>query len=93
MHEEIERFTQGPIIIKDDKDFIRLKDVFIRELEGEMYECGYMRVIDLEAHWTSEYDFEKNWYVCKLSLYGVYVGEDNCPMDQGISNGRKIKIR
>lgn len=93
MHEEIERFTREPILIKDDKDFIRLKNELIRDLEDEMYESGYMRVIDLEAHWSSEYNFEKQWYECRLSLYGVYVGESDCPTDQGISNGRKIKIR
>lgn len=93
MHEDIERFTREKVIIKDNKDFARLKEVLIGDLVEEMRLQGVMRMIDIDPHWSAEYDSEKDYYTCTLSLYGVFVGEDNCDEDSDYSNGKKTKTR
>ena len=93
MHEDIERFTQQDIFIADDKDLIRLKTTMIEDLEEEMRLMGVMRTIDIDPHWSMSYNFEERRYECVLSLYGIYVGEDNCPEDYKIMNGKRQKVK
>jgi hypothetical protein len=92
MHNDIQRFTRE-VIIRDNKDFARLKEVQIQDLEDEMRDHGVLRCIDIDPHWSTEFILEKNYFVCTLSLYGVFVGEDDCPRDQAFYHGKQIKVR
>lgn len=92
MHEDVHRFTRE-VIIRDNKDFARLKEVQINDLEDEMRENGVLRCIDIDPHWSTEFIPEKNYFVCMLSLYGVFVGEGECPNDQAFYHGKQIKVR
>lgn len=93
MHEDIERFTRDQVIIKDNKDFDRLKEVLIDQLEDEMRLQGVMRMLDIDPQWSADYDQEKDYFVCTLTVYGVFVGEDECDEDFRYSRGRKTKTR
>jgi hypothetical protein len=65
----------------------------IDDLEEEMRLQGVMRTIDIDPHWSMSYNVEEDKYECILSLYGVYVGEDNCPEDHRIMNGKSQKVK
>lgn len=93
MHEDIERFTRSPIIIKDNKDMSRLKQMFVEDLEEEMRLLGVMRCMDIDPHWDTRYDDKDDLYICGLSLYGIHVGIDNCSPDERFYNGRKVKFK
>ena len=92
MHEQIERF-QREGTIRDDSDFIRLKSVLIRDLENEMRDYGVMPLVDISPQWTLEYDAEHNSYHFKLTIYGIEVGEGNCPKNMMYSNGKPTVVR
>lgn len=93
MHEDIKRYTRSNVLIRDNADFPRLKEVLIKDLENEMRIDGVLVCLDIDPHWTVEYNAEKNLFECTLSLYGIFVGEENFPDDQAFWHGRKIKIR
>jgi hypothetical protein len=74
MHEHIRRFTQDGRI-RDNTDFIRLKDMMRINLEDRMRSDGYVPQLDCGLHWSTEYFPEDKCYGFKITLYGVYVGK------------------
>lgn len=92
MHEEIKRFYQEGIIA-DDKDFIRLKDEYCRILEDIMRDEGCIPVLDLKVDWTTEKRENARGYNFRISMYGVFVGEDKECEKIAYSDGKIIQIK
>lgn len=92
MHDEIKRFTREGKL-RDDSDIIRLKDVLAKDLENEMRSDGYIPVIDIDIHWSTEYNHEEKFYAFKISLYGVYVGLDKISNSIAYYNGSVHTVR
>ena len=90
MHDEIKRFTEGGKL-RDDADIIRIKDVMTRTLEDKMRLEGFIPVIDLNVHWSTEFLEKEKCYGFTITISGVYVGEE-C---DGIaySDGKVIRLR
>lgn len=76
MHENIRRFTETGLI-RDDMDFIRLKDLHRINLEDRMRSDGYIPQLDCGLHWSTEYLPEEKCYGFKITMYGVFVGKKN----------------
>ena len=90
MHEDIMRFTREGEI-RDDSDFIRIKDQLIRDIRNEMRDTGCVQILDLDPHWSTQYIEQNKRYSFKLSVYGIYVGGDDLWM-KGITNGKIVPI-
>ena len=90
MHEDILRFTREGEI-RDDSDFIRIKNELIRDIRNEMRDRGFVQILDLDPHWSTSYCEEKKRYSFKLSAYGVYIGGDECSK-KGMVNGKIVPI-
>lgn len=88
MHEDIVRFTREGEC-RDDAFFIQNKRELTRNLHEEMYDCGYIPVLDLNVHWSTSYCEEKKRYSFTISAYGVYVGGDNLS-NKGMTDGKII---
>jgi hypothetical protein len=88
MHDEIMRFTREGEV-RDDSDFIRIKQELIKSIRDEMSDCGFVQILDLDPHWSTFYLEEHKRYSFKLSVYGIYVGGDNL-CKKGISGGKLI---
>ncbi len=76
MHDDIKRFTQEGFY-RDDCDLIRIKDLWTRTIEDMMRVEGYIPNIDINVQWTQWYIEDKKCYGFKISMYGIYVGEES----------------
>lgn len=92
MHEDIQKFTREGYL-KDDCNLWRTKELMVRDLEDEMRASGYIVVLDLNPHWTPSFNYEKERYDFKLTMYGVYVGGDDLSTTVGYSDGKLIQVR
>lgn len=90
MHEDITRFTREGEI-RDDSDFIRIKEQLIRDIRNEMTDSGFVQILDLDPHWSTCYIAEKKRYSFKLSVYGIYVGGEDL-WKKGITNGKIVPL-
>lgn len=90
MHDEIVKFSREGEI-RDDSVFIRIKEELIRNVHQEMNDCGFVPVLDLSPHWSTEYMAEKKRYSFKLTVYGVSLGGVDCK-GKGMDGGRIIRI-
>ena len=91
MHEDIVKFSREGEI-RDDSDFIRLKAELIKGVYTEMRDCGYIPVLDLNAHWSTQRieDGDKSRYSFRLSVFGVFLEGQDCT-NKGLDNGKIIK--
>lgn len=92
MHEEIRSFTHEGIIA-DDKYFIRVKDNMQRVLEDSMRIEGFVPVIDMDVGWSTQLRDEDRGYAFKITMYGVFVGEDKDCEKIAYSGGKIIQIK
>lgn len=91
MHEDITRFSETGTI-KSEAYFLSTKQSMLRVLEDRMYETGYLPVVDLHPHWTLVRDDDKDLYEFGVSLFGVYVGDNNV-RECVWSDGRAIRTK
>ena len=87
MHKNIKRFTVDGLI-KDDKDFIRLRSQFEYSLWDEMRLLGYVPVLDLGTYFSTEFLEDKYKFI--LTSYGVYIGKIKSWEYEGYTNGKLI---
>lgn len=92
MHEDIVKFTREGEM-RDDSEFIRIKDLFRRDIEDEMRQEGFVPVLDLQVHWSTEYVPDKKRYKFKISVYGVHIGGDDLSRITGITDGKVIRAQ
>lgn len=89
MHDEIVRFSREGEC-RDDKYFVNTKKEMTRSLYEEMWDCGYVPVLDLSVHWSTSYNEEKKRYSFTISAYGVeFSGDDDC-INKGMTDGKII---
>ncbi len=71
MHKPVKMFSQEGLI-KDDKDFIRLRQEFERLIIDQMREQGCLPIHELGPFWSTKFLGEK--YSFKLTMYAWYAG-------------------
>jgi hypothetical protein len=89
MHEEIRRFGHEGVVA-EGTNIVEFKDSQVRFIESQMRDEGFVPALDIEAQYTQQYDPVKNNYTFKISVYGLYVGEEEAWRAAGVMNGRTI---
>ena len=88
MHESVKHFSQHGII-KDDKDFIRLRLEFERIIIDVMKSTGYLPIYNMGSHWSTEWLGDR--YTFRLTMYGSYAGKKKAQDYTFWLDGRLIK--
>lgn len=71
MHKPVKMFSQEGLI-KDDKDFIRIRGEFERLMIAQMREEGCLPIHELSSQWSTKWLGDK--YSFKITIYGWYAG-------------------
>jgi len=88
MHDEIRRFNLTGEVTPDK--FLSARDALIKDVEDSMRDEGFVPVLDLLPQFTREYNPESATFAFELSVYGVYVGDQECQV-AGMMNGRAVE--
>lgn len=88
-HSKINRFEFDGHI-HDECDIPRMKAQYESLLEHYMRSKGYLRILDLDPVFTTQYN-GKNFYFV-ISIYGCYVGKAKSKCYQGISYNKLIPL-
>ena len=88
-HKPIKRFFLDGIIY-DDSAIVRLRDEYSRLLTTEMKLSGYVPRLDIVQDFTIEYNYSKQYFEFKLSIYGVYVGKKKSEWILGIDGTKAM---
>ena len=89
-HRKIKRFGMDGKV-QSSTAFARVQGMYIKLIEDQMREEGYVPRLDLGMEWTTTR--QKSHYEFEISLYGSYVGRKTAWVIDGIDNGRPISIR
>lgn len=89
MHKPIKKYTHEGFI-RDDSDFIRLRDELERLLEQQMREEGYLPIYDLGTFWSTRYDIKNKRYEFKLTAYASFAGRVKALKYSCWLNGRLV---
>jgi hypothetical protein len=92
MHDNLKRFSEEGLL-RDDSDFLRIKDEMTRVLEDQMRLAGYVPVLDINVQWSTAYEPENKRYRFKITVYGVYVGKNKQCDIIGFSDGKLMQVR
>jgi hypothetical protein len=88
-HKPIKRFgLEG--IIKDDSSVMRLRQEYGKLLDSEMRISGYVPRLDINEDFTINYNYQKEYFEFKLTIYGVYVGKKKSEWILGIDETRVV---
>lgn len=88
MHKPIKMFSHEGLI-KDDKDFIRIKSEFERLIVDQMREQGCLPIHDLGTQWSTKWLDDK--YSFKITIYGWYAGKRKSKEYDFWCEGRLVK--
>lgn len=88
MHKSIKKYTHCGEI-RDDSDFIRLRQELESMMIEEMRELGYLPVYELSSHWSTKRLEKKYSFV--LTVYFSYAGRAKARQYDFWQNGRLIK--
>lgn len=75
--------------IRDDSDFIRLREELERGIIQEMRAGGYLPIHDMPSLWSTERLDKKYSFI--LTMYGAYVGKRKVYEYDFWSNGRLVR--
>ncbi len=89
MHKPIKMFSQEGLI-KDDKDFIRLRNEFEKMIIDQMRDQGCLPIHELGTHWSTKWLEDK--YSFKLTIYGWYAGRKKSKEYDFWYEGKLVKI-
>lgn len=89
MHRPIKKYTHEGFI-RDDSDFIRLRDELERLLQQQMRDEGYVPVYELGSFWSTSRDAEKKRYTFKLTMYACYAGKSKAAQYKYWQSGKLI---
>ena len=89
MHKPIKKYTHEGFI-RDDSDFIRLREELERLMEQQMRDEGYVPVYELGSYWTTERDPWNKRYSFKLTMYSSYAGRIRAQQFKYWQNGKLI---
>lgn len=88
MHDEIIRYSLDGKI-KDD-NIVQAKERMVEFLENQMREFGCVPSIDLDPQFTLDYRPESESYDFALTVYGIFVGEEQAWRHSGVTSGKQI---
>lgn len=91
MHKEIKNFHLSGEIGTDN--FMQTRERLIQEVEEDMRDEGYVPLLDLEPQFSRDYNEGTQTFDFQLTVYGVYVGEEQAWEIAGLSNGRPVPRR
>ena len=89
MHDDIKRFGLTGEVTSGN--FVSTRESLIREVEDSMRDEGYVPLLDLTPMFTREYRPGTETFSFQLSVYGVYVGEDEAWQLAGMTNGVPLR--
>lgn len=89
MHKPIKKYTHSGFI-RDDSDFIRLRNELERLLEQQMRDEGYLPVYDLGTFWSTSYDIKNKRYEFKLTIYASFAGRARALKYNYWQNGKLV---
>lgn len=92
MHEPIVGFSETGTL-KDDSKIVETQQAMSKILADRLYHSGYLPVIDVDVQWTTHRNDEEDHYEFKITMYGVYVGEERSKREFAWSNGKTLRIR
>lgn len=92
MHEQIVGFSETGTL-KDDSKIVETQQTMSKILADRIYSSGYLPVIDVDVQWTTHRNEEDDCYEFKITMYGVYVGEERSKRELAWSNGKTLRIR
>jgi hypothetical protein len=87
MHDDIVRFSREGLT---GENHVQTKEWWVRDVENEMRDNGYVPSIDNDPQYTVDYLGDKEGFKFVLSVYGVYVGEDKAWQVSGVTSGKTI---
>lgn len=90
MHKPVKTFSESGLI-KDDKDFIRLRAEFERIAIQNMKEQGCLPIYELGTHWSTWRDHENDRYEFKLTVYAWYAGRKKAQEYDFWCEGKLVK--
>ena len=88
-HNPVKKFALDGSI-HDESSIWRLKNEYIRLLTMEMRFSGYVPRLDINPDFTLDYIEEKQHFIFKLSMYGVYVGKKRSEWITGVDEQKII---
>lgn len=86
MHDEVKAFyLEGQIREKNlEQEKARLEEYFTKSIRDE----SYVPVLDIDPHWTLNYNFATSTYDFKLTIYAVF--EEDAWLYAGMMDGKLI---
>lgn len=88
-HKAIKRFSLDGEIY-DDSAIPRLRSEYAKMIYQQMKESGYAVRLDIDPDFTIEYDYTKETFKFKISIYGTYVGKKKIECVVGIDGTEVI---
>ena len=70
--------------------FSRVQSMYMKILEEQMREAGYVPRLELGMEWTTTR--QKSHYEFEISVYGSYVGKASAWSIEGIDQGKAVTI-
>jgi hypothetical protein len=89
LHRKIKQFAiEGQFL--DDRIASDIKEINERVLDIQMRDMGYIRALDIDPAWTTEYNPMQDEWRFKMSIYGFYVGKRKSWQYEGSFQGKLI---
>jgi hypothetical protein len=89
LHRKIKHFAiDGQFL--DDSIALSVKEINERVLDVQMRDRGYIRALDLDPIWTTEYNPTQDEWRFRMSIYGFYIGKRKSWQYEGASQGKLI---
>jgi len=88
-HRKIHRFQVNGII-RDDADFIRLRNQYENLLTHQMRITGYVRVLDINPAFSVQFNTIEQNYDFVFTMHGVFVGKRKAWHSEGMVQGQLI---
>lgn len=89
MHKRIKKYTHEGFI-RDDSDFIRLRNELERLMDQQMRDEGYVPIYELGSFWTTFRQPLNKRYTFKLTMYASYAGRCKAQEFKYWQNGRLV---
>lgn len=71
-------------------NIVETRERLIREVENDMRDDGYAPLLDLEPQFSRSYNSETETFDFHVTVYGMYVGEEEAWQIAGLANGRPV---
>jgi len=76
MHERIRKFSIEGTRAEGEPSLFTLKDTVRIMLEDKMRMEGHIPNLDCGLHWSMDWTPEKEHYLFKMTIYGIFVGKE-----------------